>query len=285
MSATRSLLGRAGRVGMAVLLLPAVSAMAQAQRVLFPTPLHITRELSNPVSETKTTVDEYAVGNRVVSVSGRRTAIADFDRSELTVIDFEQGTYSLTKFEQIAKLNERAGGRRLAATTSSVRENPWQIRPRGGRVVASRPGEMIEAERKNEDGRAERVRVTADHQLKVSRAAAEALLGFGYPNRRSEMNDTVLQALQAKVQRGAATANAANANAVNDGEGEYHLPLEYSVAIEFDGASVETRNVVLRVGNELPPPDVLTIPPGAKLVESDLVATWRLLDELDRPPQ
>ena len=280
MSATRSLFGRAGRVGMALLLLPLMSAAAQEQRVLFPTPLHITRELSNPIAETKTTVDEYAVGNRVISVSGRRTAIADFERSELTVIDFEQGTYSLTKFEQIAKLHERAGGRRPAATTNSVRENPWTVQQRGGRVVASRPGELIEAERKNEDGQAERVRVTADQQLKVTRAAAEALLGFGYPNRRSEMNETVLSALQAKPQRGAATANSAT-----EGDGEYHLPLEYSVAVEFDGATVETRNVVLRVGNELPPPDVLTIPPGAKLVESDLVATWRLLDELDRPPQ
>jgi hypothetical protein len=277
-SATRFFFERAGRVGMALCLLPLVSAAAAEQRVLFPTPLHITRELSNPVSETKTTVDEYAIGNRLVSISGRRTAIADYEKSELTVIDFEQGTYSLTKFEQIAKLNDRTGARRLAATTESERTNAWQVQPRGGRVVASRPGELIEAERKGDDGRAQRVRVTADRQLTINRAAAEALLGFGYPNPRNDASDAVLTALRVKQERGAATANAA-------ADGEYHFPLEYHIAVEFDGQTVETRNVVLRVGAELPPPHLLTIPPGAKLVESEIVATWRLLDELDRPPQ
>ncbi len=275
MSATRSLFGRAGRVGMAFLLLPAVSAMAAEPRVLFPSPLHITRELSNPISDTKTTVDEYAIGNRLVSVSGRRTAIADFEKSELTVIDFEQGTYSLTKFEQIAKVNAKAGASRVAAT-SSERANEWQLAPRGGRVIASRPGELIEAERKVGNGRAERVRVTADRQLTLSRAAAEALLGFGYPNAHNDAGEAVLSALRVTQERGAATANAAAS------EGEYHVPLEYSIAVDFDGESVETRNTVLRVGAELPPPEVLSIPPGAKLVESEIVTTWRLLEELDR---
>lgn len=275
---SRSLFGRAGRVGMALLLLPLTSAVAAEKRVLFPAPLHITRELSNPIAETKTTVDEYAIGNRLVSVSGRRTAIADFEKSELTIIDFEQGTYSVTRFEQVAKLHEKTG-RRMTSTIDSEGAKEWNVQPRGGRMVASRQGETVEAERKAGDGRAHRVRVTADRQVTLSREAAEALLGFGYPNPRNDVSDTVLEALRVKQARGAAATNAVA------GAGEYHLPLEYSVAADIDGETIETRNVVLRVGAELPPPDVLSIPPGAKLVESDIVATWRLLDELDRPPQ
>ena len=76
-------------------------------------------------------------------------------------------------------------------------------------------------------------------------------------------------------------SNAAGINAVAD---EYHLPLEHVVRFEVGGETIETRNVVVRLGNELPSPDVMTIPPGAKLVESKAVAVQRLLDELDRPP-
>lgn len=240
---------------------------AAAAAVLFPTPLHITREVTTPFSEGATVVEEYCHGNRVVSISGNRTAIADHAKGELTVIDFAAGTYSITTFEAIAKLQDRN------VRASAALAGEWRIEQRGGRVVASRPGEMIEVRRQDDDVH-RTIRLTADRELKLSREAVEALLGTGYPNRRDEANDAVLGALRSP--RGPRSNEALTA------QGDYYLPLEYVVAHDLDGQRVETRNVVVRVGSELPPSDRLAIPPGAKLVESDAVTARRLLDELDQ---
>jgi hypothetical protein len=237
----RSLSGCARRVEMAagivlwamVLLVPA-SVLRAAERVLFPEALHITRELSDPVSRKTTVIDEYCHGNRVVSVSGRRTAIADYAKNELTEIDFAAGTYSITKFEEIARAHEKNGN--------------------GAEAIG--------------DKRA--VRVSFDAQKKMSREAVEALMGIGYPNRPDPAAALVLD----RSQRGIST-NAAGP--------EYRLPLEHVVRVEVDGETLETRNIVKRIGGELPPLDLITIPPGAKLVESKTVAMQRLLEELDRP--
>lgn len=71
--------------------------------VLFPAPLHLTREVTDPVSGHTSVMEEYCHGNRVVSVSGQKTAIAEYDKGTVTVIDFEAGTYSVTKFDDLAK--------------------------------------------------------------------------------------------------------------------------------------------------------------------------------------
>ena len=95
MFTARNLFPRAGWVGLVFLSTVAFAA----EKPLFPSPLHITRELSNPVSGTTTVIDEYCQGNRVVAVSGQKTAIADYDKGVITEIDFAGGTYSVTKFE------------------------------------------------------------------------------------------------------------------------------------------------------------------------------------------
>lgn len=230
-----------------------------APAVLFPAPLHITRELTSPVTNAKSVVDEYCHGNRVVSVSGRRTAIADYEKGEITLIDFAAGTYSVTKFEAIAKISGRTD---TAAQSSSRADGVWRV---------DRHGDVLEATRGERT-----IRVRPDPQHTVSRAALEALAGTAYPNRRDEGEDAVLGAL--RVERSGVAANSAQS------EAEYHLPLEHIVRVEVGADVVETRNVVVRVGNELPPPDLLAIPPGAKLVESPIVAAQRAMDELDHPP-
>ncbi len=109
MSSTRSLLGRVGwgSVAAAVVSVLFVATSAQAaQAVLFPAPLHITREVTDPITGSKAVIDEYCHGNRVVAVSGRRTSIVEYDKGHITVIDFGAGTYSHTKFELVAKLLE-----------------------------------------------------------------------------------------------------------------------------------------------------------------------------------
>lgn len=269
MSSSRSLLGRVGWV--AAFLFIAVGAQA-AQTVLFPSPLHITREVTDPITGSKAVIDEYCHGNRVVAVSGRRTSIVEYDKSRITVIDFGAGTYSHTKFEQIAQLLEKTAP--AAAVTAASRE-AWKVEKRGGRVVASRPGELVEIEKKDAQEH-QVIRMTVDRQLKLSRAAVEALTGLGYPNPRAASADAVLGALRSNEQRAVGKSGGAVA------EDEYHLPLEYASVVDIGGETLETRNVVVRVGNELAPPDLLAIPPGATLVESDAVAARRMLDDLDR---
>jgi hypothetical protein len=254
-----------------VLVLPADGA----PKVLFSSPLHVTREVTSPVSKAKSVVDEYCNGNRVVSVSGSRTAIVDYDKGEMTAIDFAASTYSVTKFETIAKAHE---GMRTAALAGEARD--WSVEPRGGSVVASRPGQTVEAERKADHLR-QNIRVTADSQLTLSRGAVEALLGLSYPNAPDASAEVVLGALRAERPRLAETsASVSSASA----ESEYRLPLEYVVRFDIDGETIESRSVVLRVGSELAPPDVLAIPPGAKLVDSDIVAARKQLDDLEHPP-
>ncbi|HKR67023.1 MAG TPA: hypothetical protein VJZ00_25065 [Thermoanaerobaculia bacterium] len=246
-----------------------------AERVLFPTPLHITRELSDPVSQKTTVIDEYCQGNRMISVSGSRTAIADYAKGEMTEIDFSAGTYSVTKFAQIAKLNEKttASAERPLAKSAASNNDEWRVEARGGAVVASRPVETTEAERKDENSR-QVIRVSADRQMTLSRGAVEAIMGIGYPHRASNVGDVLLGALRSHDNKRVQTNGVA-------AEDEYHLPMEQVFRFETGGESVETRNVVTRIGNELVPAEALTIPPGAKLVESKAVAMQRLLEELD----
>lgn len=255
------------------------AALAGAD-VLFPAPLHITRELTNPITGSKVVVDDYCHGNRVVSVNGHQTAIAEYDKNVLTTIDFDRGTYSVTKFDDLAKAWDNAPvQRRAAASSDALRDEPrWRVEQKGSRVVASRPGESFEARLEDPSG-TQLVQLTADTQLRLSRAAAEVLLGIAYPNRPDPAAEVLLGALRSRQPRVASNADIASA--------DYHVPLEQIVRHEVDGESIEVRNVVLRIGNELPPSDVLTVPIGAKLVESDAVAARRMLDELDgvRPAQ
>jgi hypothetical protein len=248
-------------------------AFAAPSEVLFPAPLHITRELQDPITGSKSVIDDYCHGNRVVSVNGRKTAIAEYDRNVVTTIDFDAGTYSITKFDDLAKAWHQPSTQRRIATNEAQREQPqWRVESKGGRVIASRPGESMEAELKDPRGR-QVIRMTADAQVRLSRAAAEVLLGVAYPNRPDPAADVLLGALKSKQPRIATNGVAAPA--------EYHLPLEQVLVHELDGETLEMRNTVLRIGNELPPPELLAVPPGAKLVESDIVATRRMLDELD----
>ena len=279
MSANRSIFGRAGWVGRAALLVPSVIALSvagvapAAAEILFPAPLHITRELTDPISGSKSVIDEYCHGNRVVSVNGRRTAIAEYDKNVLTTIDFDAGTYSVTKFEDLARVYEKNVGASVKASAAE-----WRVETLGGRVVASRPGEEIEAERKDAHG-GQLVRITADRQLTVSRAALEVLMGTAWPRRSDASSDVLVGALRSKERRAVATGAAAGA-----AQNEYHLPLEHVTRFEIEGETVETRNVVLRIGSELPPPDVLAVPPGARLVESEAIVARRMLEELDGAP-
>lgn len=237
----------------AALLLSLLAATgAFAQDVLFPTPLHITRQITDPIAGSKTITEDYCQGNRVVTISGRRTAIAEYDRGVLTVIDFEAGTYSITKFDDLAKA--------WSGLTPTTPGTQWQVAQDGDTTEARRGKEFV--------------RMSADPRLHLSRAAAEVLLGIAYPNRPDPAADVLLNALKA--------SGALKASEGLKASEDYGLPREQVMRHEIDGEVIETHNLVLRVGNELPPPELLAIPKGAKLVESDVTAARKMLDALDR---
>ena len=70
---------------------------------LFPRPLHLVRRVDDPISKTSAMIDEYCVGNRVVTVRGAKVTIADYDAQQLTEIDHAAQTWSVTPFADIAQ--------------------------------------------------------------------------------------------------------------------------------------------------------------------------------------
>jgi len=70
---------------------------------LFPTPLHLVRRIDDPISKTTTVLDEFCYGDKIVSVSGKRVAITDYATQTLIEIDHAAVTYSLTRFDEIAR--------------------------------------------------------------------------------------------------------------------------------------------------------------------------------------
>jgi len=71
------------RVGVfgAVLMSSAVTAHAAT---LFPQPLHLVREITDPISRATIKVDEYCLGNRIVSANRVRSVIVDYDKQTVT---------------------------------------------------------------------------------------------------------------------------------------------------------------------------------------------------------
>ena len=82
-----------------------------AVAVLFPKPIHFVRKVDDSISAKSVTFDEYCAGNRIVTVRGARVSIADYEKQELTEIDREAGTYSVTRFAEIAKAKPAAKSR------------------------------------------------------------------------------------------------------------------------------------------------------------------------------
>ena len=160
-------LSRAALVALGVC---AWTAGAAPARVLFPTSLHLTREISDPLSDAVMTVDEYCSGNRMVSVTGDRTVIVDYEKQEITEIDRRAGTYSVARFAEIAGQSSNDRGK-------------------------------ISAQGK--------VNVEIDRSLALSREAVEVLIGAAYPNTARSEHEAVLQAAGAQSEQRGMSANEA----------------------------------------------------------------------------
>jgi len=125
-----------------------------AAAVLFPKPIHLVRRVEDSISGKSATFDQYCAGNRIVTVRGTRVSIADYEKQELTEIDRDAATYSVTRFDEIAKSKKPH--------------------------AAAHPDAKVD--------------VNVNRTVALSRDAVEALIGASYPNARNDVHDRVLNA-------------------------------------------------------------------------------------------
>lgn len=268
---------------------PALSALAclvafaaNAAEPLFPTPLHITRQVHDPISDTTVVLDEYGYGNRLVSVRGAKTSIADYERGELTEIDRDEATYSITRFEAIAKaISAMGGGGEAAESVKS--EDRHDARPtlRSAGMKPTKLGrnaEFFEADLTAAPMK-QKVTIAVDATTLVSKEALEVLLGAAYPSPRRPEHDLVLSAAAPRDRRGGGVGTMSQQQSAPS----YALPIEQSMTIELEGQKLEMRTSVVRVGAEMPAADLVSIPAGARLVTSRIVAVQNELERMNRP--
>lgn len=265
---------RAATFALSALVCVALVYPAHAAGAIFPTPIHITREIHDPISDKTVVLNEYGYGNRLVSVRGDVTAIADYEKGELTEIDRRAGTYSVTRFETIAKLQGSTGGGGVTETDSLAMKSERDLKALGAK--ATRSGQT--ADFFSAEGDAFHVEVALDRNVRVSKEALEVLLGTAYPGTRSEQHDLVIRA----ASRGRSAERIASNSA--QPEADHALPLEQRFVNVVGDERVEFRSSVLRIASEPPPADVVAIPTGARLVVSRTAAVLRELETLDAPP-
>ncbi|HUP60266.1 MAG TPA: hypothetical protein VNA69_07590 [Thermoanaerobaculia bacterium] len=238
---------------------------AFAADVLFPRPLHIIRRVEDPIANSAATIHEYCAGDQIVTVNGSRIAIADYGRQVLTEIDRSAGTYSVTRFDELA--NAQASSPRL-----QMKGIEWKAAAKG--VKGARNGRSLDTFELTRDGEEKMsIEIGVDRATRLSRNALEVLIGASYPNPRRNEHDAIL---------GISRGGAAKTNAA--GGDDYALPYEQSVTVEVEGTRVTMRNSVLEVRNELAPDELRLIPPGARRVESPTTRFARELRELDQLP-
>lgn len=246
-----------------------------AADVLFPTPLHVTRRIHESIGGGTTTVEQYCYGNRVITVRGPITTVADYDKGELTEIDRESGTYSISRFDQVAKaLNPRS-----VPVTSQSGKQAWELRKVGrAGALSARSTEIFEADRKDAEV-TRHLRIGIDASVALSKDALDVITGSAFPANPKEEDFAI-----ASAAKGRAPAAASQSTGGVKAAERYGLPVEQVFRFEVEGQTAEYRDVVMRVGDEVPPADLVAIPAGAKLVESRLIKTTRMIDAVDRLP-
>lgn len=261
---------RAGSVGWRVALVVSILLCSgvEGADVLFPLPLHLTRRISDPIANATIEVEEYCVGNRVITVRGDRVVIVDYDQQQVTDIDHADRTYSVTRFDEIARANgaERSRGvdHAPAASQSATIVSLGPARSASNRDVERFTLETAEGV----------VGLSVDHGVSVSRAALDVLLGAAYPNRPVPYHGHLVRAATRSRGREVKTDVAATES--------YGLPADQATTWQVEGQTVTLRSVVTRVGDEFPAPSILSIPAGARRVESRATTVPRFAEELDR---
>jgi hypothetical protein len=260
-----------GRVVFALLV--AVPLLA-SDAPLFPVPLHLVRRVEDPIASSTTEVDEYCTGNKIITIHGAKTAIVDYERQELLEIDRAASTYSVASFEEIAAARAIAEPSipRPAKIESTAARESWKTTPLGSKLTtAGRSADSFEITTSSV-----KVEVAVDRQVTLSRAALDAISGASYPNKATDQQEAIARAC----------ARTADPHAESAGGGSYGLPLDQSITVDADPKTHLTiRNSIVRVTNDLPPPEMLAIPAGAALVESRPARMVKQLRQLEQAPK
>ncbi len=273
---------KARRLALLALSLSVWSLFAASPRVLFPANLHLTRQIEDPISASTITIEQYCAGNRIVAINGQRTVIADYDKQEITEIDRAAGTYSITRFAEVASAVAETSITARSKSGPSIKSNEareWKATPLGLRSAAGRSVDHFEFTGGGEMKL--KVDVGIDRSVALTREAVEVLIGAAYPSQVRDEHDPVLRAAAGlgASNRGIAS-NAVDASADT---ASYGLPVTQAFTYSESGTELTLRSSITRIGNEAVPADALTIPPGAKRVESKAAAVRRQLRELDHP--
>lgn len=232
----------------------AVSAFAA--EALFPRPLHLVRRVEDPVAGKTATLHEYCAGDQIVSVNGAHVVIVDYGKQQLTEIDRGAGTYSITRFDELAKANAAP-----------------QVRPQS--AGAAWKTTALSGDKFELTSESVKLEIGVDRATHLSRAAVEVLIGAAYPNPRREEHELILRAAAGSARGKGLIANSADTT-------DYALPIEQTLTIVEDGQRITMRNSIIEVRGELAPDDVRLIPPGARLVESRVTRLARELRDLDQ---
>lgn len=243
---------------------PAVAAPA-----LFPKPLHLVRRVEDPFSKKPIVVDQYCAGDRVVTVAGNRVTIVDYAAQQMTEIDRAASTYSVTRFDEIARAAVAPAPAAKSATAPKVT-------PLGMKNSASgRSADSFEI-----DGGKLKVVAGIDRTVVLSRDAVEVLIGSAYPGVKRPEHDALLGVAAAPRNNNRIAANAATA-----APAEYGLPIEQTITMQNDdGSSATTRVSIVRFDNDPPPAALLVISPESKRVESRLSRFAQEMHDADTIP-
>jgi hypothetical protein len=252
------------------LLLLAVALPSSGATALFPKPLHLVKRIDDPFARSLKNVEQYCYGNRIVTVAGDKVTILDYDAQTLTEIDHAKGTYSITRFDEIANAQPKGAIQKASAppkvTAAGLKSSG------GGRSVDSFDVELPRT----------KVTVGVDRSVSLTRAAVEALIGSSYPNAHRPEHEAII-GVTAPVDKSRQISAMSTGKTVGD-SGGYGLPSEQTITIDADGGAVTLRTSVLRFDADLPPQSAMLIDPGAKRVESPIVRFAREMKEADTIP-
>jgi hypothetical protein len=255
---------RAGVLGAAFF----VTISAFSAEVLFPRPIHVVREVSDSISASSTRLDQYFTGDRAITIRGTQTVIADYAKQELTEIDRRAGTYSVTPFAQLAAARSNATVRGLAGETPAVANHGSDHR--AGRSVA-----LFTA-----DSAAQSLHVDAaiDPSVILSRAALDVVIGAAFPDEGGAASDLVraVASQQHRVETIRSTSQSSQPAADS-----YGLPLEQRMRWQSQGEEVVLTNRVVTLDEQMPSPELLTIPAGARRIDGRAVSAQRTAADAD----
>jgi hypothetical protein len=244
-----------------------------AASVLFPTPIHLVRRIDDPIAHSTVTLEQFGIGNRLISTRDDRVVIADYAEQTLTEIDRATGTYSVTRFADIAAASRPAA--HSSSTAAPGRQ--WRVAKMSAQPLLS--GVALDSYSLTVDDGARSMEVGIDRQTPLSREAVEVLLGAAYPAEAETEQQQILSLAAAPATSRIRTA--ATGEAMTP---QYGLPAHQEVTWRDGSGELVFRNDVIHVDNALPPAEKLLIPPGATLVESRAIRRDKALRELDAGP-